>query len=182
MIVVVADASPINYLVQIGAVEVLAHFFDEIVIPKTVWEELLHPATPESVREWVSHLPNWVTIRKGLDILPLNLDPGETEAIAIAKEIGAFAVLLDDSEARQSAKRGGCSDWHDRDSGASGGIKPARFINNLSKASSDFLFRFTGAVAGGARQGRGAKARETLRRSRPFSRPQPCSPRGTPVI
>ena len=33
MIIVVADTGPINYLIQIEAIGVLAHFFDQIVIP-----------------------------------------------------------------------------------------------------------------------------------------------------
>ena len=41
MIVVVADTSPINYLIQIGAIDLLAHFFEQIVIPKAVQKELL---------------------------------------------------------------------------------------------------------------------------------------------
>jgi predicted nucleic acid-binding protein len=38
---------------------------------------------------------------------PLNLDPGETEAIVLAKELHAFAVLLDDGEARRKAQQQG---------------------------------------------------------------------------
>jgi predicted nucleic acid-binding protein len=107
MIIVLADTSPINYLVQIAAVDVLAHFFDQIVIPKWVQRELLNSATPEVVRKWISEPPTWIYIRSALHVLPLNLDPGETEAIALAKEIGAFAVLLDDADARQAAKKEG---------------------------------------------------------------------------
>ena len=85
----------------------LAHFFEQIVIPRSVQRELLNAASPEAVRQWISHPPTWVSVRSALHILPLNLDPGETEAIAIAKEIGAFAVLLDDGEARRTAKKEG---------------------------------------------------------------------------
>ncbi|MDB6037805.1 MAG: hypothetical protein JWM99_1646 [Verrucomicrobiales bacterium] len=107
MIVVVADTSPINYLLQIGAIDLLAHFFEQIVIPKAVQKELLNAASPEVVRQWVTHLPGWATVRSALHVVPLNLDPGETEAIALAKEMGAFAVLLDDGEARRAAKKQG---------------------------------------------------------------------------
>ena len=107
MIVVVADTSPLHYLIQVQAIGVLPHFFDEVVIPKSVERELLNPSTPHEVREWMLHPPGWATIKSAVRILPLNLDPGETEAIALAKELAAFAVLLDDGEARQAAKRGG---------------------------------------------------------------------------
>ena len=107
MIIVVADTGPINYLIQIEAIGVLAHFFDQIVIPNAVLAELLNAASPAAVRRWALHPPEAVCIRSALHILPLNLDPGESEAIALAKEIGAFAVLLDDGEARQAAKKEG---------------------------------------------------------------------------
>lgn len=107
MIIVVADTSPINYLVQIGAVDVLAHFFEQIIIPTAVERELLNPAAPAAVRQWISQPPKWISIRSALHVLPLDLDPGESEAIALAKELGAFAVLLDDGEARQAAKKEG---------------------------------------------------------------------------
>ncbi len=107
MIVVVAETSPINYLIQIGAIEILPSIFDQIVIPKAVEQELLHPATPAMVRQWMERLPQWAQVRSALRVLPLNLGPGETEAIALAKEIGAFVILLDDGEARQVAKQAG---------------------------------------------------------------------------
>jgi predicted nucleic acid-binding protein len=107
MIVVVADTTPINYLIQIGAICTLPRLFEEIVIPKAVEVELLHASSPFAVREWVSSLPNWARVRSALHVAPLNLDPGETEAIALAKELNAFAVLLDDGDARQTAKREG---------------------------------------------------------------------------
>jgi predicted nucleic acid-binding protein len=33
MILVVADTGPINYLVQIGAIDVLGKLFDEVAVP-----------------------------------------------------------------------------------------------------------------------------------------------------
>jgi predicted nucleic acid-binding protein len=41
MIVVVADTSPIHYLIQIRVVEVLSKLFDQVLIPVTVERELL---------------------------------------------------------------------------------------------------------------------------------------------
>jgi predicted nucleic acid-binding protein len=107
MIVVVADTSPIHYLIQIQAIDVLARLFEQVVIPKSVEEELLNLSAPHEVRQWMLHPPAYATVKSALRVLPLNLDPGETEAIALAKELDAFAVLLDDGEARQVAKREG---------------------------------------------------------------------------
>ncbi len=38
--IVVADTSPINYLVLIGHIEILPHFYGRILVPPAVWEEL----------------------------------------------------------------------------------------------------------------------------------------------
>src|SRR5688572_18657505 len=104
MIVVVADTSPINYLVLIGRIEVLSVLFEQVLIPKTVEQELLRPEAPANVRAWISNLPRWAVVRSAHQIVPLDLDPGETEAIALAKEVGAYAVLLDEGDARRVAK------------------------------------------------------------------------------
>ena len=104
MILVVADTSPLNYLVRIGAIEILSHFFDQVVIPGTVLTELLHPATPSAVRQWATKLPEWAVMRTAKATTPLDLDPGETEAIALALELQSFAILLDDGSARAKAR------------------------------------------------------------------------------
>jgi len=49
--VVVADASPINYLVLIGQIEILPRLYTRIVIPSAVLGELKHPVAPELVRD-----------------------------------------------------------------------------------------------------------------------------------
>ncbi len=109
MILVVADTSPLNYLVQIEAIGILPRLFDQVVIPETVLQELLHPATPEIVRRWAMRLPEWAVSRAAHSIVPIDLDRGETEAIALARELNAFAVLLDDGSARAKARALGIS-------------------------------------------------------------------------
>jgi predicted nucleic acid-binding protein len=46
MLVVVADTSPIRYLVEIGHVGVLPQLFERIFIPSLVYDELRHPSAP----------------------------------------------------------------------------------------------------------------------------------------
>src|SRR5580700_9100914 len=103
MILVVADTSPIHYLVQIGLVDVLARLFDQVIIPQAVLQELLNPSTPLEVRQWAANLPEWASVRTVGRILLLSLGAGETAAIALAIELRAFAILLDDNEARRIA-------------------------------------------------------------------------------
>jgi predicted nucleic acid-binding protein len=107
MILVVADTSPIHYLVQICAIDVLARLFDQVIIPRAVLQELLSHSTPSEVRQWAANLPMWASVQSAGNIQPLSLGGGETEAIALAKELRAFAILLDDNEARRIAHQQG---------------------------------------------------------------------------
>lgn len=106
--IVVSDASPLNYLVLIGSDHVLPELFGEVVIPPTVHAELLRAETPLIVRKWLADPPAWLhvqaptTLREGLD-----LDAGETEAISLSLEMSADAFLIDDRKGRLAASRHG---------------------------------------------------------------------------
>lgn len=58
--IVVADASPLNYLIQIGSVWILPKIYDQIVVPHGVIEELEREDAPVEVRNWVTRLPSWI--------------------------------------------------------------------------------------------------------------------------
>ena len=60
MILVVADTSPLNYLVQIGCVDVLPGLYDRIMIPTEVKAELAHARTPPVVEAWLRGNPKWL--------------------------------------------------------------------------------------------------------------------------
>jgi predicted nucleic acid-binding protein len=64
--IVVADTSPINYLVLIEEIDVLTKMYGTVVIPRMVCEELLRPSGPETVRAWISQPPNWLEVRAPL--------------------------------------------------------------------------------------------------------------------
>lgn len=49
--IVVADTSPLNYLIQIESDELLPRLYGRIVIPAGVLEELKHPSAPPAVRK-----------------------------------------------------------------------------------------------------------------------------------
>ena len=63
MILIVADTGPINYLIQIGHIDLLAKLAEKTVLPRSVSAELLHPAAPDAVRAWASEPPDWIEIR-----------------------------------------------------------------------------------------------------------------------
>jgi predicted nucleic acid-binding protein len=103
---VVSDTSPLQYLIQCDAVNVLPAIFGEVVIPATVHLEIQHSRTPAEVRSWANHLPLWATVREAslLKELP-EIDEGEREAISLALEINAPFLLIDDRRGRIEAIR-----------------------------------------------------------------------------
>ena len=103
---IVADTSPLNYLTLIQAVHVLPDLYGRIVIPPEVLAELRDAAAPESVRSWVGTPPNWLEIIAPASIdMSLPLDPGERAAIALARELRADRLLIDERDGRDVATR-----------------------------------------------------------------------------
>ncbi|MGP8247746.1 MAG: hypothetical protein ACLQVN_24945 [Bryobacteraceae bacterium] len=60
--VVIADTSPINYLILIDQIDLLARLYHRILIPPAVMAELKHPLAPRPVRDWAGDTPDWLEI------------------------------------------------------------------------------------------------------------------------
>jgi predicted nucleic acid-binding protein len=106
--IVIADATSLNYLILIHQADLLPQLFDRILIPSAVFEELQHQETPVVVRRWIASPPSWLQVqalRSVLDPALGFLDAGEREAIALAEELQADQLLLDDADARREAAR-----------------------------------------------------------------------------
>lgn len=104
MSVVVSDTSPLHYLILCGAETILPRLFRQVVIPPTVFSELQQPNTPPPVLQWANSLPTWIAIQTPKTLnLGLEVDAGELEAICLAQEIKADAVLMDDRAGRNAA-------------------------------------------------------------------------------
>jgi predicted nucleic acid-binding protein len=110
MIVVVADTSPLNYLVQIHCQDVLAALYGRVLVPPAVMTELDHPRSPPIVRAWLGHLLPWLEVR-GVRSPPgatlAGLDPGEQQAIQLAQEAHADLLLMDERRCVALARRQG---------------------------------------------------------------------------
>ncbi len=104
MSVVVSDTSPLHYLILCGAETILPRLFRQVLIPPTVFRELQQPNTPPLVRQWAASLPTWIAVQTPKTVnLVLDVDAGELEAICLAQEIKADAVLMDDRAGRNAA-------------------------------------------------------------------------------
>jgi predicted nucleic acid-binding protein len=108
--IVVADTSPINYLILIKEIDILPKMYGSVVVPQTVREELVRASAPQLVRSWVDHLPIWLEVRSPVavpDSSLAKLDAGERDAITLAIELHADQLIVDDREGRREAERRG---------------------------------------------------------------------------
>ena len=64
MAVVVADSSPVNYLILIDRIDIAAALFGEVIIPEAVFRELQSSGTPPKVAHWISQRPKWLRVEK----------------------------------------------------------------------------------------------------------------------
>jgi predicted nucleic acid-binding protein len=107
--IVVADASVLIGLSSIGKLSLLQDRFPEgVVIPSAVWQEVVVQGKTRSGASEVANA-DWITVRAASDqdivrLLKMDLEDGEAEAIALAKELQAHFVLLDERDARRRAK------------------------------------------------------------------------------
>ena len=62
--IVIADTTPVNYLVLIGEEKLLPALFGQIVIAEAVFRELKATATPPEVQQWIANCPQWLEIRQ----------------------------------------------------------------------------------------------------------------------
>ena len=103
---VIADTSPLNYLILIDAADVLPQLYETIVIPNAVSRELQTSAAPAKVREWVQSKPLWLEIQTTANVTDIalgSLDAGEREAIELYAQINADFLLIDERRGRAAA-------------------------------------------------------------------------------
>ncbi|HEX7862881.1 MAG TPA: DUF3368 domain-containing protein [Verrucomicrobiae bacterium] len=103
---VVADAGPLHYLILIDCAEVLGNLFDHVLVPFAVRDELLHPKAPQKVKDWLLTPRPWLEMTGAVNVQPIRgLHKGETEALQLALERKADAVLMDDMDGRAAARQ-----------------------------------------------------------------------------
>jgi len=105
---VVCNSSPLIHLAKIGKLELLRDFFEQVLIPEEVYKECVidgkNRDDADKIRDapWIlaSRIEN-LELKKAINTF---LDEGESEAIALALQMGADLILLDDYEAREFAR------------------------------------------------------------------------------
>ena len=103
--IVVSDTSPISNLLQIGEINLLRPIFHKIVVPSGVFAEICQVESHKEFlikQDWIetATLTN-TNLKTGL---MADLDGGEAEAIALAIELKADYLLMDETKGRQIAE------------------------------------------------------------------------------
>ncbi len=104
--IVVADATPLIALLDTGRIGLLQSLYREVLIPPAVRDESF--SLPGRT------LPAWFRVQSPRlpipgNVLEARLGQGETEAIALALDVRAELLLVDDRQARGVARRMGLS-------------------------------------------------------------------------
>lgn len=107
--IVVADSSPLHYLILLEQADLLRQLYENVLIPGAVAAELRAAGSPRRVSDWVSKHPSWLRVVEvsAEDMVSVadELDLGERAAIALAERIGAELLLIDESAGRAEARR-----------------------------------------------------------------------------
>ena len=108
MLKVVSNTSPIIALSSIGKIGLLHKFYNHIILPEKVYQEILSGLRDSPGIKEIKSL-NWFEIHKiknsrACEYLSLELDEGEAQTIILAEEIGNSLTIIDDFTAREIAK------------------------------------------------------------------------------
>lgn len=109
--IIVSDTSPISNLAVIGQLPLLRALYSQLIIPNIVYQELTALET-FGIDISLIQTSEWIVIRSArarplVQILQAELDDGEAEAIALAIELQADRLLIDERLGRRVAERYG---------------------------------------------------------------------------
>lgn len=106
---VVVSSSPLISLSLIGQLELLPKLYDEIIVPKSVYNEVVVKGKGKAGSEELGSIHHFTVLETENKVLKdsimLELDEGEAEVITIAKEKGIQNVIIDEFAGRQYASR-----------------------------------------------------------------------------
>lgn len=104
---IVSNASPLIGIARIDKLDLLRELYGELVIPEAVWHEVVVRGAGQPGAEqikasgWINqaHVEN----RTLVQVLSQDLDVGEAESIALALEVQAEILLMDERLGRETA-------------------------------------------------------------------------------
>ena len=103
---IVSNSSPIIILAKQGMLDMLKKCFKEVIIPESVYEEIMHKnGTPEAIALNHAIKEKWISVQKVAVIVKLEtkkIGQGEKEAISLAYKHKSL-LLMDDDSAKKYA-------------------------------------------------------------------------------
>lgn len=105
---IVSNATPLIYLAKVRRLELLK-IFDEVFIPEEVKYEVVDRGKKLNEKDAYvverAITDGWLKVIKAkLVDVPIKLEPGEMEAISLAKNLGVSLVLIDEVSGRTAAE------------------------------------------------------------------------------
>ena len=109
--IVISDTSAITNLAAIQHLPLLTQLYRQVIIPEAVYRELadIAPPVPGTLE---AQSADWLQVRQVNDLSLVQrlqnqarLDPGKSEAIALALELKADLLLMDERRGRAEADR-----------------------------------------------------------------------------
>ena len=110
--IIVADTGPLIALALVDLLPALSEMFSKVYIPHAVLAEAIHDAAKPGAKAITTALAQGWIIEKAVSLEPLFealvelLDRGEAEALALAKQLDAVA-LIDERRGRKVAAKQG---------------------------------------------------------------------------
>ncbi|HEX6819075.1 MAG TPA: DUF3368 domain-containing protein [Ktedonobacterales bacterium] len=106
---VVSNTSPIVNLAVVGKLELLRDLYGRVIVPEAVYHEIAvrgqgQPGALE-LQTWSCFQTRPATDKALVAQLEQDLDPGEAEAIALAVQLSADTLLIDERRGRTVAAR-----------------------------------------------------------------------------
>lgn len=107
---VVVDSSVLITLAAGEQFHLLRELYTTLYVPPEVWNEVTSVPKPFGTNEArQARDAGWLIVRAptslaAIQALPFNLQPGETEALALAVELADALLLVDDAQGRRAAR------------------------------------------------------------------------------
>lgn len=103
--IVISDSSSLIAIGAVGHLDVLRSLYREVVVPQAVWNEVTSPNRPGAAdigqAGWIRVVA--VSNRAVINQLTRPVGAGEAEAIALAIQLNADVLLIDERRARKVA-------------------------------------------------------------------------------
>lgn len=107
--IVVADTSPLTALLHLQQTDLLINLYKQVFIPSVVFDEMKELIAfgydISFLQNSSAYIIRNATNKQMITALTEYLDPGEAEAIALAKEIKADLLLINEKLGRQLAEK-----------------------------------------------------------------------------